>query len=252
MEKIEGNVYFIADCHFGLPNKEESDKRERKVVSFLKSIESDATHLFLLGDIFDFWYEYKNVVPRDNIRFLGQLAFMADKGVKIYYILGNHDMWNFGYLEQEIGLNMLRGNHDFMINGSKVRLGHGDALDPKDKGYLLIKWIYGRKINQCLFGALHPRWAFLLARAISLKSRNAHLEKDRYFWGEDSEPIIKYCREVLQNEHFDYFIFGHRHFPLDFKLNDTSKYLNVGDWQLHDTFIVMKNDTCELRYFQSQ
>ncbi len=252
MEEIKGNVYFIADCHFGLPDKQESDIRERRVLSFLNSIEDDVTHLFLLGDIFDFWFEYKDVVPRDNIRFIGKLAFLADKGVKIYYVLGNHDMWNFRYLEQEIGLKILRGNHDFIINGSKARIGHGDALDPNDKGYLLIKWIYSRKINQRLFGALHPRWAFALARAVSIKSRNAHLEKDKHFWGEDSEPIIRYCREVLEKEHFDYFIFGHRHYPLDFPLNENSRYLNVGDWQFHDTYIVMKDGEYELKHYQPE
>jgi UDP-2,3-diacylglucosamine hydrolase len=249
-DKIKGNVYFMADCHFGLPNKSESDIRERRVVSFLNSIENEVTHLFLLGDIFDFWYEYRNVIPKDNIRFIGKLAFMADKGVKIYYVLGNHDMWNFGYLEQEIGLKILQGNHNFIINDSKVQLGHGDGLDPKDKGYALIKWIYARKINQRLFGALHPRWGFAIAEAISVKSRNAHLEKDKYFWGEDSEPIIRYCKSVLEKEYFDYFIFGHRHYPLDFPLNDKSRYLNVGDWQFHDTFVVMKDGKCELKYYK--
>ena len=249
MEDIKGKVYFIADCHFGLPNKAESDARERRVLSFLNSIENDVTHLFMLGDVFDFWFEYKDVVPRDYIRFIGKLAFWADKGMKIYYVLGNHDMWNFGYLEQEIGLKMLRGYHDFVINGLKVRLGHGDALDPQDKGYLLIKWIYSRKINQRLFAALHPRWAFAIARAVSLKSRNAHLEKDKYFLGEDSEPIIRYCRNILGKQHFDIFIFGHRHYPLDFALNENSRYLNVGDWQTHDTYVLMENEKCELKYY---
>ena len=250
MESINGTVYFISDCHFGLPDKSESDAREKRVVAFLNSIENHLTHLFLLGDIFDFWFEYKNVVPKDNIRFLGKLAELADKGVHIYYILGNHDMWSFNYLEQEIGLKQLRGNHSFMINGKKVFLGHGDALDPKDYGYHLIKWIYSRKINQRLFAALHPRWAFAIARAVSLKSRNAHLEEDRQFLGEDKEPIILFCKKVLQKEHYDFFLFGHRHFLLDFKLNENSRYINVGDWQFHDSYVVMRNQNCELKQFQ--
>jgi len=248
--EITGTVYFISDCHFGLPNKQESDAREKRVVSFLKSIENEVTHLFLLGDIFDFWFEYKHVVPKDNIRFLGKLAELSDKGVQICYILGNHDMWNFGYLKNELGLTQLTGVHDFMINGKKVRLGHGDALDPKDKGYLLIKWIYGRKINQRLFGALPPRWAFAIARAVSLKSRNAHLEEDKRFQGEENEPIIAYCKSVLQKEHFDFFLFGHRHYPIDFELNNNSHYINIGDWQFHDSFVVMKNGECELKNYK--
>jgi UDP-2,3-diacylglucosamine hydrolase len=194
--------------------------------------------------------EYKHVVPKDNIRFLGKLAELADKGIHIYYVLGNHDMWNFGYLAEEIGLKILRGNHSFLINNQKVYLGHGDALDPKDYGYHLIKWIYGRKINQHLFAALHPRWAFSIARAVSLKSRNAHLEEDRHFLGEDKEPIIAYCKNILQQEHYDFFLFGHRHFMLDFPLNEHSRYINVGDWQFHDSYVVMSNQGCELKQFK--
>lgn len=251
MESINGTVYFISDCHFGLPDKTESDLRERRLITFLDSIKSTATHLFLLGDIFDFWFEYKNVVPKDNIRFLGKLAEMADSGIHIYYILGNHDMWNFGYLQKEIGMTQLRGNHSFSINGKKVLLGHGDGLDPKDYGYHLIKWIYGRKFNQRWYAALHPRWAFAIARSVSLKSRKAHLKEDRLFYGEDKEPIIVYCKKILQSEHYDYFLFGHRHFMLDFKLNDNSRYINTGDWMTHDSYVLMEEGMCTLKQYGS-
>ncbi|MDR1792292.1 MAG: UDP-2,3-diacylglucosamine diphosphatase [Bacteroidales bacterium] len=246
MQTINGNVYFISDAHFGLPNKKESDLREKRIVTFLEQIENEVTHLFLMGDIFDFWFEYKDVVPRNQIRFLGKLAQMADKGIKLYYFLGNHDMWHFDYLQKEIGWTQLSGIEDFMINGKKVRMGHGDALDPTDKGYLLIKWIYGRKINQKLFGALHPRWSFAIARAVSLKSRKAHLEADRYFHGEENEPIITYCKQILENEHFDYFLFAHRHYPLEIRLNNESIYINLGDWQFHDSYVQMKDGNCHL------
>jgi UDP-2,3-diacylglucosamine hydrolase len=245
--EITGKAYFISDCHFGLPNQEESSEREKRVVAFLKSIENEVTHLFLLGDIFDFWFEYKYVVPKYNIRFLGKLAELSDNGVQIYYILGNHDMWNFGYLKKELKLTQLTGIHDFMINGKKVRLGHGDGLDPNDKGYLLIKWIYGRKINQRLLASLPTRWAFAIAQTVSLKSRNAHLDEDKIFQGEEKEPIIAYCKKILQKEHFDFFLFGHRHYPIDFELNNNSHYINVGDWQFHDSFAVMQNGECELK-----
>ena len=250
MKSINGVVYFVSDFHLGLPHKTESDIRERKIVEFLDSIKSTATHLFLLGDVFDFWFEYKDVVPRDNIRFLGKLAELADKGIQIYYLLGNHDMWNFGYLQQEIGLIQLTGNHTFLINNKKVYLGHGDGLDPKDIGYRLIKWVYGRKINQRLFAALHPRWAFAIARAVSLKSRNAHLERDRYFLGEENEPIIVYCKKMLKSEHYDYFVFGHRHFMLDFELTTNSRYINTGDWLSYNSYLVMQNKGHELKQFK--
>ncbi len=249
MEIINGSVYFISDCHFGIPNKIESDQRERRVVAFLESIKQNATHLFLLGDIFDFWFEYKDVVPKNNIRFIGKLAELADKGVHIYYILGNHDMWNFGYLQKEIGLTQLRGNHKFIINDKKIYIGHGDALDPKDYGYFLIKWIYSRKINQRLFAALHPSWAFAIARTVSLKSRKAHMLEDRYFQGEENEPIITYCKKILLTEHYDYFLFGHRHFMLEYQLNKTARYINVGDWITHYSYVIMENEKCELKQF---
>ncbi len=250
METINGNIYFISDCHFGLPDLPTSKAREKRVVAFLEQISHDATHLFLLGDIFDYWFEYKDVVPKHYVRLLGKLAQMSDSGIKIYYILGNHDMWNFSYLQEEIGLTQLTGIHDMLINNKKVRLGHGDGLDKTDKGYLLIKWIYAQKFNQKWFAALHPRWSFAIANKVSLKSRNAHLEEDKIFKGEDNEPIIRYCKQILEKEYFDFFIFGHRHYPLDFHFPNGTRYINTGDWQNYDTYFVMKDGECELKYFK--
>lgn len=245
LEDIEGVVYFISDCHFGLPDWSESEARERKILKLLDEIKIKATHLFLLGDIFDYWFEYKDVIPKHCTRFLGRLAELNDCGVKIYYILGNHDMWNFGYLQEEIGLEIFRGIFDVNINGKKVRLGHGDALDPKDYSYRLIKWIYARRFNQRLFASLHPRISFAIARAVSLKSRGAHLKRDEVFLGED-EPIIKYCRKSLKTENFDYIIFGHRHLPCDYELTENCRYLNSGDWLFHDSYIKMEDGNADL------
>ncbi len=250
MQNIEGNVYFISDCHFGFPNEQQSAARERRVVAFLDSIASDVTHLFLLGDIFDYWFEYKYVVPKHCLRFLGRLAAMADRGVHIYYILGNHDMWNFGYLAHEIGLQELRGEHDYIINGKKVRVGHGDGLDPKDKGYLLIKRIYNAKFNQKWFSALHPTIATRIATRVSLASRNAHQFQDEHCAEQLNKPLLEYCNKVLEQEKFDYFIFGHQHHPFDIQLSGSAKYINIGDWQTHDTYAVMRPQCeCELKHF---
>ncbi|MBO4581440.1 MAG: UDP-2,3-diacylglucosamine diphosphatase [Bacteroidales bacterium] len=252
MQEITGTVYFMSDCHFGYPNQEISAERERRVVAFLDSIAPEVTHLFLLGDIFDYWFEYKYVVPKHHVRFLGRLAALADKGVKIYYILGNHDMWNFGYLADEIGLQELRGVHDYVINGKKVRLGHGDGLDPKDKGYLLIKWIYNAKFNQKWFSALHPRIATAIANRVSHKSRMSHQRQDESCAVQLNEPVLNYCKNVLKTECFDYFIFGHQHHPFDIALNDNCRYINTGDWQTHDTYAVMRAGNCELKYFKTE
>ncbi|MBO4402988.1 MAG: UDP-2,3-diacylglucosamine diphosphatase [Bacteroidales bacterium] len=239
MPPVQGNVYFISDCHFGLPDWRASMERESRLVAFLDSIAEEVTHLFLLGDVFDFWFEYKDVVPKHCLRFLGRLAQLVDRGVKVYYILGNHDMWSFSYIREEIGLEQIKGIVDVEINGKRVRMGHGDALDPKDKGYLLIKWIYAQPFNQRLFAMLHPRQSFALARFVSRSSRRAHEEADKVFRGED-EPIIQYCRRVMQERHFDFFLFGHRHLPCDYPLSENCRYLNTGDWLYHDSYVVMK------------
>lgn len=249
LSPINGNVYFISDLHFGLPNWEESKVREKRITAFLDSIAGEVTHLFLMGDIFDFWFEYKDVIPKHCMRFFGRLAALADSGVKIYYILGNHDMWCFSYIREEIGLEQIKGIVDVEINGKKVRLGHGDALDTSDKGYLLIKWIYAQPFNQRLFSMLHPRLSFALARFVSRSSRRAHEEGDKVFLGE-KEPIIKYCREVLQQKHFDFFLFGHRHLPCDYLLSEDCRYLNTGDWLYHDSYVVMKDGKVELEYYK--
>ena len=246
MEPVNGKVFFLSDCHFGLPDWESSKVREKKLTAFLDSIADEATHLFLLGDVFDFWFEYRDVVPKHCLRFLGRLASLVDRGVQVYYILGNHDMWSFSYLQEEIGLKQIRGIVDVEINGKKVRMGHGDALDPKDYGYHIIKWIYAQPFNQRLFAMLHPRQAFGLARAVSFKSRRAHEEVDKVFRGEE-EPIIKYCREVLRQEPFDYFVFGHRHLPCDYALTEKSRYINTGDWIHHASYLVMENGEARLK-----
>ncbi len=248
MEPVNGKVFFLSDCHFGLPDWKASREREERLCTFLDSISGDATHLFLLGDVFDFWFEYRDVVPKHCLRFLGRLASLVDRGVQVYYILGNHDMWSFSYLQDEIGLTQIRGIVDVEINGKKVRMGHGDALDPKDYGYHIIKWIYAQPFNQRLFAMLHPRQAFSLARAVSFKSRRAHEEADKVFRGEE-EPIIRYCREVLRQQSFDYFVFGHRHLPCDYTLTEKSRYINTGDWIHHASYLVMENGEADLKRF---
>mgnify|MGYP002626218408 CR=1 FL=1 len=245
---IQGNVFFISDCHFGLPDWEVSKEREKKVIAFLDSIASEVTHLFLLGDVFDFWFEYKDVIPKHCLRFFGRIAQLVDYGVKVYYILGNHDMWSFSYLQEEIGLQQLKGLFDVEINGKKVRMGHGDALDPQDKGYLFIKWIYAQPFNQRFFSMLHPRQSFALARFVSQSSRRAHMEADKVFRGEE-EPIIRYCRQTLKQETFDYFVFGHRHLPCDYLLSDHARYFNIGDWIFHYSYLQMKEGEAFLKYF---
>ena len=194
-------VYFASDFHLGVPNKAHSLLREKKLVKWLSTIEQDAQHIFLVGDIFDFWFEYKTVVPRGYTRLLGKLASMVDNGIKIHYFTGNHDMWTFGYLEEELGVKLYRNPVEININNQLFYIGHGDGLGPGDNGYKFIKKVFASPISQWLFARLHPNFAIGLANFWSGKSRAANGPVDEIFLGEDKEWLIIYCKEVLQKKH---------------------------------------------------
>lgn len=223
-------IYFLSDFHLGAPDFESSLVREKKVVGFLDSIKQDAAEIFIVGDIFDFWYEYKAVVPKGYTRLLGKLAELTDSGIKVHVFVGNHDMWMSGYFEKELNIPVYHEPKVFECNGKQFYIGHGDGLGPGDKGYKFIKKIFRSPLCQWLFGQLHPTWGIGLANYFSRKSREKTGSADQHFLGEDNEWLIIYSKEVLRQQHFDYFIFGHRHYPIDFKLSDTSRYINLGDW----------------------
>lgn len=223
-------IYFLSDFHLGAPDFESSLVREKKVVGFLDSIKQDAAEIFIVGDIFDFWYEYKAVVPKGYTRLLGKLAELTDNGIKVHVFVGNHDMWMSGYFEKELNIPVYHEPKVFERNGKQFYIGHGDGLGPGDKGYKFIKKIFRSPLCQWLFGQLHPTWGIGLANYFSRKSREKTGSADQHFLGEDNEWLIIYSKEVLRQQHFDYFIFGHRHYPIDFKLSDTSRYINLGDW----------------------
>jgi UDP-2,3-diacylglucosamine hydrolase len=223
-------IYFLSDFHLGAPDFDSSLVREKKVVSFLDSIKQDASEIFIVGDIFDFWYEYKTVVPKGYTRLLGKLAELTDRGIKVHVFVGNHDMWMSGYFEKELNIPVYHAPKTFVWGGKKFFIGHGDGLGPGDKGYKFIKKIFRNPMCQWLFGQLHPTWGMGLANYFSRKSREKTGSADQHFLGEDNEWLIIYCREILEQQHFDYFVFGHRHYPIDFKLNDNSRYINLGDW----------------------
>lgn len=223
-------IYFLSDFHLGAPDFESSLVREKKVVGFLDSIKQDAAEIFIVGDIFDFWYEYKAVVPKGYTRLLGKLAELTDSGIKVHVFVGNHDMWMSGYFEKELNIPVYHEPKVFERNGKQFYIGHGDGLGPGDKGYKFIKKIFRSPLCQWLFEQLHPTWGVGLANYFSRKSREKTGSADQHFLGEDNEWLIIYSKEVLRQQHFDYFIFGHRHYPIDFKLSDTSRYINLGDW----------------------
>jgi UDP-2,3-diacylglucosamine hydrolase len=242
-------IYFISDFHLGVPNDADSRKREDKIVAWLNSISNDVQILFLMGDVFDYWFEYKEVVPRGYVRLLGKLAELSDAGVEMHYFTGNHDMWVFDYLPKEIGLQIHRAPIQREYNGKKFFLGHGDGLGPGDYGYKFIKKVFANKLAQWLFARIHPNTGIGLMKFFSRKSRIATGTSDDVYLGDDKEWLMIYSREVLQKEHYDYFIFGHRHMPLDKALSDKSRYINLGEWINHFTYAVYDGQELQLKKF---
>ncbi len=231
-------IYFISDFHLGAPDRPTSLQREKLIVQFLEQIKTEASEIFIVGDLFDFWYEYRTVVPKGYVRILGKLAELTDAGLPIQFFVGNHDMWMKGYFEQELNIPVYYEPKKFERNGKKFLIGHGDGLGPGDHGYKFIKKIFRNRFCQWLFGILPPAAGVGLANYFSRKSRAVTGQIDEQFLGEDKEWLIAYCKEILQNEYFDYFIFGHRHLPIDFSFKNGSRYINLGDWIRYYTYAV--------------
>jgi len=226
----KGKSYFISDVHLGVPDYNSSLIREKKMVAWLESISTDAKNLFILGDIFDMWFDYKHVAPRGYVRLLGQLAKMSDNGINIHYFVGNHDMWIFDYFEKEIGLNIYREPQTFDLDGKKVLMGHGDGLGSGDLKYKFIKKVFANGFNQWLFARLHPNFALGIASFFSNRSRIANGNFEENYNGDENEMLVQYCKEKLKEQHYDYFIFGHRHIAMDISVGENSNYINLGEW----------------------
>ena len=239
-------VYFASDQHLGAPNDAESRIRELRFVKWLDEIKADCQVLFLLGDLFDFWYEYKQVVPRGFVRTLGKLAEFADSGIQIYFFTGNHDLWMRDYLEKEIGLTLFRDRQEFQINQKKFFIAHGDGLGPGDKGYKRMKKLFTNKVAQFFFSLLHPDFAVWLGINTSRKNKLISGAEDVKFLGEENEWLAIYSRKKLEEQHYDFFVFGHRHLPMEVQLNENSLYMNLGDWVEHFTYAIFDGEKLSL------
>ncbi|MEO6136215.1 MAG: UDP-2,3-diacylglucosamine diphosphatase [Ginsengibacter sp.] len=244
-------IYFISDFHLGAPNHAASLEREKRIVQFLDEVKEDAQMIFIMGDLFDFWYEYKKVVPKGFVRILGKLAELTDRGIIIKFFVGNHDMWMNGYFEEELNIEVFHEPQEFIFSGKKFLIGHGDGLGPGDHRYKFMKKVFRNKTSQAFFGMLHPLWGIGLANYFSRKSRAATGKEDEHFLGEDKEWLIIFCKEMLQKEHYDYFIFGHRHLPIQFRLNDISMYINLGDWIKYFSYAEFDGEKVSLKYYES-
>ena len=233
---INKKIYFASDQHFGAPTVEKSKLRERKFVRWLDVIKEDAESLFLLGDLFDFWFEYKKAVPKGFIRVLGKLAELRDSGIEIHFFVGNHDLWMRDYFEKELDIPVYHSPKEFLLKNKSFLIGHGDGLGPGDHGYKRMKKVFTNPFSKWLYRWLHPDIGIGVAQYLSVKNKLISGEEDVKFQGEENEWLVQYCKEKLAKKHYDYFLFGHRHLPLEIAISDKSKYINTGDWVSYFTY----------------
>ena len=237
MQVLPGKkIYFLSDFHLGAPNSQASLLREKRIINFLNKIKTQAQEIFIVGDMFDFWYEYRRVVPKGHVRLLGKLAEITDNGVPVHFFVGNHDMWMKDYLQQELNIPVYTGPKKFEFNGKKFLVAHGDGLGPGDHRYKAMKKVFRHPVAQWLFGVFPPYIGMGLANYLSRKSRESTGKNEEVFLGEEKEWLIQYCKAQLQEEHFDYLIFGHRHLAIDYSLAPNSRYINLGDWITYFTY----------------
>ncbi len=243
-------IYFASDFHLGAPSYKESRKREDLIVQWLDEVKKDALKIYLVGDLFDFWFEYKHTVPKGFVRFLGKLAEITDSGIELHIFTGNHDMWMYDYLSKEINAHIYYQPILVELQGKNFFIGHGDGLGPGDFGYKVIKKIFRNNLSQFLFRWLHPDMGIGLADYFSGKSRISHYQNDQEFLGSEKEWLVQYCKKKIeQNPQINYFVFGHRHLPLQIPVQNAI-YINLGDWITHFTYAELINGEIKLEKFK--
>lgn len=247
-------IYFASDAHLGARFHTDPLAAEKKLVRWMDSIRHDAAAVYFLGDMFDYWFEYKYVVPKGFIRFLGKVAELTDAGVEVHFFIGNHDIWMFDYLPRETGAVIHREPLTVDLLGSHFFLGHGDEVDNRSLSFRFIRALFRNRFCQWLYAGIHPRWTMGFAYAWSLHSRRTGLqqqkEKDRYE-GEDAEYLVAFAKEYLKaHPDINFFIFGHRHIMLDLMLSRFSRLLIAGDWMKLFSYIEWDGETLTLNQFE--
>ncbi len=243
-------IYFASDQHFGAPTPEKSKAREQKFVRWLEVVKEDAEAIFLLGDLFDFWFEYKTVVPKGFVRVLGKLAEIRDSGIPIYFFVGNHDLWMRDYFEKELNVPVYHSPQEFTFNEKTFLIGHGDGLGPGDHGYKRMKKVFTNPVAKWFFRWFHPDLGVGLAQYLSVKNKLISGDEDVVFLGEDNEWLVQYSKETLKTKHFNYFVFGHRHLPMVLEIGKDSEYVNLGDWISYFTYGVFDGETMKVIPFE--
>ena len=243
-------IYFSSDNHLGAPTQAESLPREKTFVNWLDSVKHDAEVIFLLGDLFDFWFEYRTVVPKGFVRTLGKLAELRDSGIQIHFFVGNHDLWMHDYFEKELNIPVYHDPKEFVFNNKHFFIGHGDGKGPGDKGYKRMKKVFTNPFSKWLFRWLHPDIGVRVAQHLSVKNKLISGDEDKEFLGEEQEWLAQYSKRKLESKHFDYFVFGHRHLPMEIKVGENTTYFNLGDWISHYTYGVFDGDKLELKTYR--
>ena len=240
-------IYFASDFHLGVPDEASSRAREKRIVEWLESIKKDAHTIFLMGDLFDFWFEHKYTIPKGFIRFQGKLAELVDSGIQLIFFTGNHDMWMFDYFQKELGVRIYKKPQELTVGEKKFFIHHGDGLGSPEVMYRFIKFFFNSRVCQWMFARLHPNLGFWIANTWSRKSRASNITTDEVFLG-DKEWLLEFCKKNEQTAHFDYYVFGHRHLPINEKVNNNSVYINLGEWIKFDTYAVY--DGLELKLLE--
>lgn len=244
------NTYFLSDFHLGARYFEEPRETERRVVNFLDSIKGDAKEVYLLGDILDYWFEYRYVVPRGFTRFFGKIAELTDLGVKVYWFIGNHDIWIFDYLPNELGVEVIDGEVTKEIDGKVFFLAHGDGVGKQPRSFRMLRSLFRNRLCQKLYSAIHPRWTIPFALSWSNSSRKGDDEYPEYK-GEENEFLEIFANDYLKSHKVDYFVFGHRHIMLDKKLQGGATLVVLGDWLHYCSYAVWDGNNLDLKSLQS-
>ncbi len=244
-------IYFASDFHLGAPNQATSLEREMRIIRWLDSIEEDAHTIFLVGDIFDFWFEYKNTIPKGFIRFQGKLAALKDAGIEIIFFTGNHDLWMFQYFTEQLCIPVYRTPQRYVINGTSFLIGHGDGLGPGDNTYKFLKKVFENKLCQWLFAWLHPNIGVSMASSWSNHSRASNAEKNEEKFLGEREHLWQYSKTTEAQQHHDYYVFGHRHLFMNLKVAENSRYLNLGEWVSLNSFCSFDGIHIKLNQFET-
>jgi UDP-2,3-diacylglucosamine hydrolase len=243
-------IYFASDFHLGIPDHATSVAREKRICRWLDEIKHDAARLYLVGDLFDTWFEYRNVVPRGYTRFMGKLAELRDSGLPIEVFTGNHDLWMLDYFGQELDIPVHHKPITPEFNGKKFFIAHGDGLGPGDTGYKILKTVLRSPLSQWIYRRLHPDTGVGLAGWFSrLGPKHADMPEKK-FLGPEKEMLVQFCLGTLNQEHFDYFVFGHRHIAIEYPLPQSSLYINLGDWIRYDSYAVFDGEQLKLEYYK--